>query len=59
MRGKKIIVHRLPTNRERMRPVVVPPTLKKLADGYMSTASVKTSESGPLLFPILRYRPDS
>jgi hypothetical protein len=28
-------VHRLPTNRELMRPVVVPPILKKLADGYM------------------------
>jgi hypothetical protein len=59
LRGKKIIVHRLPTNRELMRQVVAPPTLKKLADGYMSTSPVKTSESAPLLFLILRYRTDS
>lgn len=41
MRGKKIIVHWLPTNRELARQVVASPTLKKLADGYMSTAPGK------------------
>ena len=59
MRGRKIIVHRLPTNRELMRPVVVPPTLKKLADGYMSCQHLLSRQAKVHLcfFPSLGIEP--